>query len=60
MALSDIIRPSSGIIHIRLVGHHSRRNVLLRVIEISPNRIGSGLEVAQSVKLTSFELESEG
>jgi hypothetical protein len=48
------------LIHIGLVGHNSNKNVLLRVIEISPNRIGSGLGVDQSVELTSSRLEFKG
>jgi hypothetical protein len=47
MALDGILRTSSRMIHIRLVGHHSSRNILLRVIEIAPSQIGSGLGVAQ-------------
>jgi hypothetical protein len=60
MALFGIIRPSSRLIHIRWVGHHSNMNVLLRVIETAPSRIRSRLGVAQSVKLTSPRLETGG
>jgi hypothetical protein len=72
--LSGITRTSSGIIRIRWVGNHSSRNVLirimkispgrirseLRVLKISPNRIGSVLGVAQSVRLTSSKWEYRG
>jgi hypothetical protein len=35
-ALSKIIRPSSELIRIRWVGHHSSRNVLIRIVKIAP------------------------
>jgi hypothetical protein len=60
MALSRIVRPSSRMIHKGGVGHHSSRNVLMRVIKISPIRSGPRLGVAQSVKLTSSRCESRG
>ena len=60
MDLSRIVRPSSKMIHKRLVGHHSSRNVLMSVIKNSPSWSGSGLGVAQGVKLTSSMHESRG
>jgi hypothetical protein len=60
VAMSGIVRPSSRMIHKRLVGHHSSRNVLMGVINIAPSQIGSGLGVSQSMKLTSFRCESGG
>jgi hypothetical protein len=69
--LSEIIKSSFGLIHVRWVGHHSSRNVLIRIMKISPSQIrsklgviesaskwiGSGLGVAQCVRLTSFGWE---
>jgi hypothetical protein len=69
--LSRIIRPSFGMIRIIWVGNLSSRNVLIRimkispgrirselgVVKVSPNRIGSGLGVAQSVRLISSRWE---
>jgi hypothetical protein len=48
------------LIHEGLVGYHSSRNVMLRVLTISPNWSGSRLGVAQGMKLTSFGCESGG
>jgi hypothetical protein len=73
-ALSGIIRPSSGMIRIRWVGHHYNRNFLIRIVKISPswiksrlgvmkispNWIGSRLGVSQSVILTSSRWEPRG
>jgi hypothetical protein len=59
-ALSRILRPSSRLIHIGWVGHHSRRNVLIRIVKISPGWIGFGLGVSQSVRLTSSRWEPKG
>jgi hypothetical protein len=53
MALSEIVKPSSRLIYKGLVGHHSSRNVLMRVIKTSPSQSGSGLGVSQGMKLTS-------
>jgi len=49
MALFRIVRPSSKLIHNGLVGRHSNRNVLMRVIKTSPTWSGPGLGVAQGV-----------
>jgi hypothetical protein len=56
MALCGIVRTFSRMIHKRLLGNHSRMNVLMGVIKVSPSWSGSGLRVAQGVKLTSSAL----
>jgi hypothetical protein len=60
MSLFRIIRPSSELIHKGLVGNHSSRNVLMRVVKTTPNWSGSRLGVAQGMKLTSSGCESGG
>jgi hypothetical protein len=46
MALSGIVRPSYELIHEGLVGNHSSRNVLMRVVKNSPSQSGSTLGVS--------------
>jgi hypothetical protein len=53
MALSEIVKPPSKLINKGLVGHHSSRNFIMRVINIPPNWSSSRLGVFQSMKLTS-------
>jgi len=62
MALSRIVKTSSKLIHKGLVGNHSSRNVMMRIVNISLNQSSSRLGVAQVVKLTSpgVNLEDRG
>jgi hypothetical protein len=60
MALFEIVIPSFELIHDGLVGNHSSRNVLTRVVKIVASWSGSRMGVAQGMKLTSSGCESEG
>ena len=72
--LSEIIRPTFGLIHKIWIGHCSSKNVLIRVMKIAPSWISSKLRVvktapnwirfrlggAQDIRLTSSRWEPIG
>jgi hypothetical protein len=62
MALSGRVISSSKLIHKRLYGHHTCRDDIMRVINISPNWSGSRMGVSHSMKLTpsGWKLEDRG
>jgi hypothetical protein len=57
---SRIIKTHFEIIHKGLVGNHSSRNFMMRVVKIAPSRSSSRLGVSQGLKMTSFGCESRG